>query len=892
MAVAISEYESWSESQIEDKLQEVLDSIQKVLLDSESDHEMRLYCVGFAAERIVQLVPVYEAEDSLYFPLLSGVKEFLEQVFAWALSEEPEERIMLLSIARALLDHTNTLLQYSAKYDGLGPGVIPSIPRVIPKIIQAVFNFCHNELPETKSDVAKESMSLMYTRGKNLLETLLSLVENMSVHPHLEDEIAILVELMDDLTNFHEALYAIDLKACMSVWNFYTKLATDFAQHLRFSLRVENALLILQRAAIEKFQNLIARNSSNQPSKKLNKMIVAISFLVKTIHTLANLYKNSLKAEFDTFIEFLSIFYNKEDNLKKFGDKSICEKLERDLFAANPPELFLLSVPDHCKLATALTSIQPNCDTVLSIVLTATYLLEVDSLEDEEKVKLVGTVLENLWMVEGNNLCQDNLESVQVEGSSVQLIAIYEWILTRICRVISILSPEDFQALETTLFQRYSSTENMFTRQMVSDIFCFIARYGSSSLCYSLLMTVCQVYLQSMDNTPNGAVTEVLIRRLFNFLDGEEKLTWIEEFVLDKPDNIVLWSCIEIDEMNTSLLTKIENALEKVYNEAFERDDYIHTLTCLIDCHTGVLVNQHSKTQLTNRMCLEIWQRLAENLYSPPHNYQTSQFLRALCDVTCSLLTSSQLATEDLSQVINWITCVINAEKSTEGNHGFSSGLMINMLKVIPTQSWIGNVENVDPCLVTQIGTLSSVCLRSAVKDPILKTPGLEYLRNLAQASNNSGLVRLCSDENDIMDHFTIFLKEEEDSTSNCREEKLTINHDAPPLFSILLHDDSEFETATAVGGICGVSSQQQLHDLDLKRKLSPGKSMMKTKRSKSGISCADEVDTVVTLLAKMEQHVTKLETLETGNLSDDQRTALRSLGGRLLKLIQSKGED
>ena len=62
-----------------------MDRIQKVLLDSESDHEMRLYCVGFAAERIVQLVPVYEAEDSLYFPLLSGVKEFLEQVFSWAL---------------------------------------------------------------------------------------------------------------------------------------------------------------------------------------------------------------------------------------------------------------------------------------------------------------------------------------------------------------------------------------------------------------------------------------------------------------------------------------------------------------------------------------------------------------------------------------------------------------------------------------------------------------------------------------------------------------------------------------------------------------------------------------------------------------------------------------
>ena len=89
--------------------------------------------------------------------------------------------------------------------------------------------------------------------------------------------------------------------------------------------------------------------------------------------------------------------------------------------------------------------------------------------------------------------------------------------------------------------------------------------------------------------------------------------------------------------------------------------------------------------------------------------------------------------------------------------------------------------------------------------------------------------------------------------------------------------------------GSYGVSSQ---HDLDLKRKLSPGKSMMKTKRSKSGLNCADEVDTVDTLLVKLEQHMTKLETLETGNLNDDQRTVVRSLGGRLRKFIQSDGEE
>ena len=125
-------------------------------------------------------------------------------------------------------------------------------------------------------DVAKESMSLMYARGKNLLETLLSLVENMSVHPHLDDEIAILVELMDDLTNFHEALYAIDLKACMSVWNFYTKLATDFAEHLKYLRWIFLPILATQNYAqnfaisLNEYLHFQKEISMKKPKKILN----------------------------------------------------------------------------------------------------------------------------------------------------------------------------------------------------------------------------------------------------------------------------------------------------------------------------------------------------------------------------------------------------------------------------------------------------------------------------------------------------------------------------------------------------------------------------------------------------------------------------------------------
>jgi hypothetical protein len=38
-------------------------------------------CVQWLAQRLVRFVPVFEAEEKIYLPLLSGITAFLTQVF-------------------------------------------------------------------------------------------------------------------------------------------------------------------------------------------------------------------------------------------------------------------------------------------------------------------------------------------------------------------------------------------------------------------------------------------------------------------------------------------------------------------------------------------------------------------------------------------------------------------------------------------------------------------------------------------------------------------------------------------------------------------------------------------------------------------------------------------
>ena len=56
----------------------------------------------------------------------------------------------------------------------------------------------------------------------------------MTIHPYLEDEIDVLVDLLAELARFHEVLHTLDLKACMNVWNFYSKFATDYFDHMKY----------------------------------------------------------------------------------------------------------------------------------------------------------------------------------------------------------------------------------------------------------------------------------------------------------------------------------------------------------------------------------------------------------------------------------------------------------------------------------------------------------------------------------------------------------------------------------------------------------------------------------------------------------------------------------
>ena len=153
---------------------------------------------------------------------------------AAGLEEDAENCAMLLSVATDLIDHTDSLLlQSAATYQGFGPGDLPSLPRVVPKILVAAFGYRVKERPVSSSDSVRSSIDQLFSRCRILLDNFSAIVDRLTFRSELEDELSLLAELCSDLVSFHQVLFMVDLKSSLNVWKLFSKLAREYCNSLR-----------------------------------------------------------------------------------------------------------------------------------------------------------------------------------------------------------------------------------------------------------------------------------------------------------------------------------------------------------------------------------------------------------------------------------------------------------------------------------------------------------------------------------------------------------------------------------------------------------------------------------------------------------------------------------
>ena len=230
------------------------------------------------------------------------------------------------------------------------------------------------------------------------------------------------------------------------------------------------------------------------------------------------------------------------------------------------------------------------------------------------------------------------LEGRQVMGKSVTEVDIYCWILTNLCGWISSITREQFEEVEkvliTVLVQPIYSPLACI---LAADIWCFLARYGTSSICLNHLLFLSSLVRELKKGPFSYSVMIIhqLMNRLTNFLNSTDLGSW---------------------------------------NERQENQYDIIALSSL-SCEQAVLCLSHCQAdQFTS--VLSIWQKLAKGAYMTGDSLISSQLISALCEAT--LASIDKATTRDLKNLLDFIDQIARCGQYKR----YMIMCMLNMIRV------------------------------------------------------------------------------------------------------------------------------------------------------------------------------------------------------------------
>lgn len=119
--------------------------------------------------------------------------------------------------------------------------------------------------------------------------------------------------------------------------------------------------------------------------------------------------------------------------------------------------------------------------------------------------------------------CPVLLKQTSTDGKPPRDVGLYEHLCAHMCRFVPSLPEACFPALESLLLTNVLA-ESHWRASLASDVWCFVARFGSLELCYEHVQLLARVVKLTATRQGNGPVhARRLLTRMFRFLSDNHK---------------------------------------------------------------------------------------------------------------------------------------------------------------------------------------------------------------------------------------------------------------------------------------------------------------------------------------------------------------------------------
>ncbi|XP_025262500.1 uncharacterized protein C1orf112 homolog isoform X2 [Camponotus floridanus] len=429
----------------------------------------------------------------------------------------------MLVFWKECIEHVSTLGKVRAVY-------ITSLCDILPETIKVVFEHCKTS---PKYGVllsgAMQELRNLFTKGGAIFKLFFATLDGVIVFDtDVQSETELLTKVIDAYGNIASIANGMDTKTFVDLSEAFAKLAITYHDDIK-----PNSVII-HLTQMAKDVSCLLSTIKDQKDKNAERSIMVAMRLLKILEKLTTVYNEHLTSEtMPCLLEFLAYMHG----YSCFG---LTKRDERISINAT---IFLDIIFKHYDFKQVYfqygKQIVSHDQYVNYYLLTIAIMKKLNNmpyehcckwfLDSDSILDVALTYIEYL----GEEICigEFRLSGIDEIGGS-RLISVYEATLIFFCNLISKIQLKDFHTLETLLL-KHLLCGHFWSSLLSSDVWCFIARLGTSQLCadhIKHLFKVSVILIERHDSI-EAIMLDYMIISLFELLNEDMKFSLLGNLI-------------------------------------------------------------------------------------------------------------------------------------------------------------------------------------------------------------------------------------------------------------------------------------------------------------------------------------------------------------------------
>ncbi|XP_029197824.2 uncharacterized protein C1orf112-like isoform X1 [Acropora millepora] len=567
------------------------------------DREEKLGYLKGLTNEILPVLSLVEVETKLFSRVLpkvyDAVSEAISKIGEILHSLSPEMQNfdsfqavqsllqLIMSYMACLENYVGHMMQLSLT-DELSIGHMHSLPSAVFQTIKATFKHCKDSEQAYGKlfQLASQDLAMVFKKTYQLQKALMELLDKVQfTYDTTDQDVKDLTDVCHHLLDVCILIGDLDASILVNTWKVLKKLVTKHKDYIKDQLEVEMLIchlcssiesklsLCIQMAHCGMNGSADAQKSSGDDAA-LAKMLKVIRFLVGHLVHLVKEFDGYYDKCLESILHFLLTIQSKLPPSLSAQEitTSAALGLKSALLIVTEPLLsVLVANKSFATLVTKSTLVMKKedqfsyCCLLASLAVIASKASEdVFSLwvmpsnypEEEHRLSLLEAFFKSFKMCALEVCLPVYVDGVMCNGKPLREVPFYEHVCTRMCALVAASPVSCFPVVERCLLEKILE-DDVLCGLLASDVWCFLARWGSAELCAGHATILTQLLLK----LPTAEVAyfhlSLLIPRLVRLMAIEHQEGLVTSFPPSKEENVAVWSVFPLQDMPEVVKKKV-----------------------------------------------------------------------------------------------------------------------------------------------------------------------------------------------------------------------------------------------------------------------------------------------------------------------------------------------